>query len=443
MAERTSTPETEQAAASALSSPGTSSEARPRRGVPAARGKPVGRVTPLQDDLTVPEEEPESEEDAEVANDVEEEEEMVQESGQRMASWNGPASRQPSKAKRTTPARATDRAVAPAACACESPNGQPQFVFALGTLGIDFGTEIRRDYFLSHFGHRIPTIMDPRGEGVFDVLSEIFAVDVEARQPGTPPPPAPPQTVTVTQAVRTNQSLAEKIIWTLNHDATPIYAIQPKSAFAHLTYDLLIGMLADQVNEMREAREKAAREKKEVEERQQCVSIAGTFGGKVTLLTGQVVPVIYPDVRGMFNWRIKELIASLTEGLDEENAALLRVRIDRIFTRFYYDFRNLGVTPQERALNYSVTIGTNMVRAFGELRKQEEATEFKKRFELDDVQVVRSPICRPDSDCWDVKLTFFDQEAPWGSMRFVVHFAVDVNDAMPVAIGPPRYWYLR
>src|SRR5262249_52054904 len=147
---------------------------------------------------------------------------------------------------------------------------------------------------------------------------------------------------------------------------------------------------------------------KERHERPQQVSIAGTLGGKVTLLTGQVVPVIHPDMRGMFNWRIQDLIASLTKDLPEAERDDVGERIQRIFTRFYYDFRNLGVTPQERALNFSVTVGTNMVRALSRVRF-EETRGAAKRFELEDVQVVQSPICRPDSDCWDVKLSFFDQ----------------------------------
>src|SRR5262249_21939638 len=199
---------------------GTSSEARPRRGVSAARGKPVGRVTPMQVDQPPLEEEPEPEDVVGVA-DYDEAEEEVEESGRRMDSPNGKA-RQPSQAKWPLPSAALDRVVVAAACACEGGNGQPpQFVFALGTLGIHFGTEVRRDYFLSTFGDRIRTILDPQGEGLFELISEILAIDVDARQPGT----TPPVTVTVTQAVRSNQYLAEKFIWTLNHDATPIYAI--------------------------------------------------------------------------------------------------------------------------------------------------------------------------------------------------------------------------
>src|SRR5262249_2985029 len=205
--------------------------------------------------------------------------------------------------------------------------------------------------------------------------------------------PRPGTNATVAQPTRPNQHLSEKIIWTLNHDATPIYAIQPKTSFAHVSYDLLLGLLGDQLKAPADRPERA--------------SIAGTLGGSVTLLTGQVIPVIHPDIRGMFNWRIEDLIKQLTDGLSEEESNYIGERIQCVFTRIYYEFRNLGLTPQDRALNFAVTIGTNMVRALSRVRA-EETKGAAKRFELDDIQVVRSPVCRPDSDCWDVKLSFFD-----------------------------------
>lgn len=415
MAERTLTPETVQAPASgASSSQQPSSEPSYHREVQAAGNKPAGRVTPTEVGPNMPEEE--------YSSAVEEEADST------MAPLvPGPAARQPSAVSNTALSRARKAAVVPAACACEGGNGEPaQFVFALGMLGIDFGTEVRRDFFFSTYGDEYRYILDPRGEGIFDLLSRSSVRDL-------PRPDAP--NVSIAELLRPNQYLSEKIIWTLNHDATPIYAIQPKSPFAHVAYDYLLGMLGDQVTEIRTARGKRA-------EAPLCASIAGTLGARVTLLTGQVVPVIHPDLRGMFNFRIQDLIDRLTEGLSEAERTDIHERILRAFTRFYYDFRNLGVIPQDRALNFTFTIGTNMLRAFGQVRS-EEVRDKAKRFELDEIQVARSPICRPDSDCWDVKLTFFDLAQPWQSVRFVVRFAVDVSDVMPVAIGDLRSWYVR
>src|SRR5262249_37655932 len=97
-----------------------------------------------------------------------------------------------------------------------------------------------------------------------------------------------------------------------------------------------------------------------------------------------------------------------------------------------------------RALNFAATTSANLLNALTHLRDEElRVPEVARRFELDSIDVVRSPICRPDSDCWDVKLIFFDVTQPWGSMRVVIRFAVDVSDVMPVAIGDVRTWTLR
>ena len=62
--------------------------------------------------------------------------------------------------------------------------------------------------------------------------------------------------------------------------------------------------------------------------------------------------------------------------------------------------------------------------------------------DLDTIVVAKSPVCRPDSDCYDVELGFFNpsnlQEA-----RTVARFTVDVSDVIPVTLGEPRFWRAR
>jgi hypothetical protein len=70
--------------------------------------------------------------------------------------------------------------------------------------------------------------------------------------------------------------------------------------------------------------------------------------------------------------------------------------------RIYYDLRNLGTTSQDRALNFAATNAFQAASTFAEA----VATEM----ELDSITVEKSPFCRLDSDCWDVKLKFFDPE---------------------------------
>ncbi len=63
--------------------------------------------------------------------------------------------------------------------------------------------------------------------------------------------------------------------------------------------------------------------------------------------------------------------------------------------------------------------------------------------ELDSIDVERSQLCRPDSDCWDVKLTFFYPERPVQTLRKVYRFTVDVSDVVPVMVSPVRSWSVR
>ncbi len=60
--------------------------------------------------------------------------------------------------------------------------------------------------------------------------------------------------------------------------------------------------------------------------------------------------------------------------------------------------------------------------------------------ELDGIDVEVSPICRPGSECWDVKLTFFDPARRLERARRVYRFTVDVSDVVPVTVGTVRAW---
>jgi hypothetical protein len=93
--------------------------------------------------------------------------------------------------------------------------------------------------------------------------------------------------------------------------------------------------------------------------------------------------------------------------------------------------------PADRAVNFAATNAYSVAKAF------EAALKEKERVELDSINVVRSPICRPTSDCWDVELYFFFPDRPVQTVRKVHRFTVDVSDVVPVTIGPMRSWFTR
>jgi cyanobactin maturation PatA/PatG family protease len=218
---------------------------------------------------------------------------------------------------------------------------------------------------------------------------------------------------------------AAAIVWTLNLDATPIYAIQPAGPFAREAYDRLRQFLHEQLTEGVER-----------------ISVAGHIVGSVRLFSGQTVPVIQPDLRGMFSWTIRALVEAVggrapASDADEQERERYTERtrgIREFLERVYHELRNLGLTPQERAINAAATNAVNVARVVEDALRRE--------MQLDQIEVVRSPICREGSDCWDVKLMFFNPTRIFEQARKVYRFSVDVSD-VPVMVGSVRSWFVR
>lgn len=269
-------------------------------------------------------------------------------------------------------------------CGCGGGGGgQIQMVYALGELGYDFGSQARMD----------------------SIIQAIF--------PNNPPRGIPEDILLNYLAVPENAYYAQSLIWTVELDATPIYAIVPSGPFAGVVYERLREFLSDGNIER--------------------VSIPGYTGGSIRLMSGQVVPAIIPEVRGIYGWSVEALLDTLMadgtpEGITRD---VLGSRIREVLDRVYYDFRNLGVTPHERALNYAATNAYQLSIAISTANENDQV--------LDTIEVEKSPICRPDSDCYDVKLRFFNPENNQRAKK-VYRFTIDVSDVIPVTIGRMRSW---
>src|SRR5262249_32042699 len=209
-------------------------------------------------------------------------------------------------------------------------------------------------------------------------------------------------------------------------DATPIYAIRPDGGFAGEAYERLRQFLREQLTEGVER-----------------ISVPGWIVGSVRLFTGQVVPVIHPVLRGMYSWTTRALVAAVcgkppptdAPQKDKDDYDQMTRGVETFLTRVYDELRNLGVTPQDRARNYSATNALLVAEVFKDA--------IKEQMQLDTIDVERSPICRPDSDCWDVKLTFFDPNKVFERARKVYRFTADVSDVVPVMVGGVRSWFVR
>ncbi|WP_417914553.1 S8 family serine peptidase [Candidatus Electronema sp. JM] len=311
---------------------------------------------------------------------------------------------------------------------CPSCPGGAQLVFALGQLDIDYGSEARKDAInqeTSMYRNRVD------GEKYKDIASEEkkFLLAYLDEAPWA----------------------AQSLVWTLNLDATPIYAIVPQGPYAAEIYKRLVEFLHESV-----ARLKKTREGMKIEPGVERISVPGYIGGTIRLMSGHTVPVIVPDIRQMYSWTISALTDKVMDELvmpvltipdnatgrpDKEQ---IRESIKNYLYRVYYEYRNLGMTSQERALNFSATKMVNLVQAFlYNLEEAEEGSPQKvlKRV-LDQITVKKSPVCRPGSDCQDVELSFFDPENAQRAC-LVATFTVDVSEVLPVEIGHVRTWLRR
>ncbi|BDI20666.1 hypothetical protein ANSO36C_64680 (plasmid) [Nostoc cf. commune SO-36] len=262
--------------------------------------------------------------------------------------------------------------------------------YAIGTIGYDFGSEARKDSLVQDGRLAQEDSWNP-----LDPRQLLANFEAQPWESGS-------------------------IIWTLNQEQTPVYAVQPAGPYAPRGYEMLRQFLSEQLDEGVER-----------------VSIPGISIGSVKLQSGITVPRIVPTIRGMYSWSTTALIRSVLGEPPTDNAARQDYEngaegIQNFLDRIYYELRNLGKTPQERAINYAATNAFQLAQVF-----QQAANE---NMQLDTIEVEKSPLCRPESECWDVKLAFFDPERQNQRARKVYRFTVDVSDEVPVTIGRLRSW---
>lgn len=274
-----------------------------------------------------------------------------------------------------------------------------KLVYVLGTIGYDFGSEARRD----SFKQLMP------------------AVEID----GTTIPANPYNASQIVNYLAENPSESKSLIWTINQELNPIYALEIKGGFAADVYEMLNLMLAGQI------------EPESSDDYVDRVSIPGQITDKtVTLFSGQEVPVItIVNIRGMYGWKVNGLVDAALQTLSEEladaNEIEMRRSLSSFLKRVYFDLQNLGKTSKDRALNFAATNAFQAASSF--------VQAVSTGMELDTIEIEKSPFCRVNSDCWDVKLKFFDPERGLRAKK-VYLFTIDVSYLIPVTLGQVRSW---
>jgi cyanobactin maturation PatA/PatG family protease len=277
-----------------------------------------------------------------------------------------------------------------------------RLIYTLGTIGYDFVTESRRDTFKQ--------LMPP----------------VELR--GTTVPANPYDPRQMSDHLARNPSDARSLVWTLHQEQTPIYVLKPVAPFGHQVYETLRLLLAGQVD--------ASGGGASVE---RVSAPAERTERAIRLFSGQVVPVAKLGVpRGLYGWRVDDVIedalAAAAPDLGSDEALRVRRALRDFLDRVYHDLKNPGDTSKDRALNFAATNAFQVTQALAQ-------TVVEGR-QLGTIEVVKSPVCRLYSDCWDVKLKFFDPDDDLRAKR-VCRLTVDVSDLMPVSLGEVRTWMTR
>lgn len=299
------------------------------------------------------------------------------------------------------------------------PSGQK--AFTLGRLYYDFGTEARRDYFVAQIraqyeregkkGFNPGLVYDPK----------VMADFLSPKESGSAPLPGMAGITTFN-----HMDAANGLIWTLYIDQDPVYALVPQDQYAVVSFVRLVEFLRDQVDS------------KDPETFR--VALGGTITGNTPLLNGTVVPTMGIIARGMFDWDIEALLGSISQkqsakkGADDGSEGEVDEDLKNFLLRIYYELRNLGVTSPDRAKNFAATNAYQAKMAF--------EWAVKHGYKLDTISVQQSPICRRNSDCWDIGLTFFDPKDLFGRAREVYEYTVDVSDIIPVQVGAARRYQI-
>ena len=220
-----------------------------------------------------------------------------------------------------------------------------------------------------------------------------------------------------------NPADAQALTWVLSIGDAPAYAVEPVGPYASDVYARLLRLL-DAQRALHGTRAER-------------VSLPGRLTDRrAELESGERVAVVEVDgLRGLYGLNADALAAAAASALPAAaDPTALRAALADVLGRIYVDLRNIGCTSPQRALNFAATNAFQAATSVAEALVQGMV--------LERIDTQKSPTGRLDSDCWDVRLRFFDPEND-DRARKQFRFAIDVSDVMPVTLGEVRAWSER
>lgn len=354
----------------------------------------------------------------------------------------------------------------PSGCQCggNANSSSRQVIYAIGTIGYDFGTEARRDSFRQLMPNVV--VKDPAGGPEKEVQPNIYD---------------PAQMRAYLSKYPTE---SRHLIWLLKADAANLYALEaepavgmdwdrpliknPKASAAEISQAATetagnADKLADFVESLsyppvspvyRTFRDAIVGQTLGEDDPNYVsrVSIPGVLTDRtVRTFAGEDLPVVEVQSRGLYTWNEAVLVQAVIEAvkqeykkkkppveLDEGKVATLKTTIRALLDMAYWRFRNLGQTSADRAMNAA---GTNAFLVGSELKDgllsaKHVPGKDDNFYTLESIKVAKSSFCRPGgSDCQDVYLTFFDPENERRA-RVTYLLTFDVALPLPIPIGP-------
>ncbi|MGW5566904.1 cyanobactin maturation protease PatG family protein [Streptomyces tendae] len=360
-------------------------------------------------------------------------------------------------------------------CAGSGNGARRQLIYAIGTIGFDYQTDARRDF----FRQQMPVAPGPT---------------VDGKETENPPNIYDPRQLYSFLAKK--PWMSDKLTWTLMLDSTPIYALEAETPMGMDWHQPLISNLSATLDQVGAAAATAAGDEARLARFLETLSyppvshvyrifrdaivgqikptddpnyvsrvaVPGELTGRTTrLFNGTELPVVRVRATDQLaTWNEPALVEAVVKAVkkaytpdtadakaqqdavaQQEAAAkevALKTTVRALLDKVYYQFRNLGQSAPDRALNFA---GTNAFLVGAQLQEglmsaQHVPGSTKNFYTLDTVSVAKSPYGRPGSDCWDVTLVFFDPEDDRRA-RVSYLFTFDVSED-PVSLGPVHHF---